>query len=314
MILITGANGTIGRSLVVHLRAHGHDVRAAIRPAHHSDFTEGMVVAPDLGPDANWLPALTGVHTIVHTAARVHVMRDEAADPLLEFRHVNVSGTLQLAKQAAACGVRRIVMVSSVKAMGESTEPNRPFQSTDRSSSMLDPYGQSKLEAEAALREVANSYGIEFVIVRSPLVYGPGVKGNFASLLRVVQRGWPLPLGAVTDNRRSFVALDNLVDLLRVCISHPGAANQVLLVSDGYDLSTAELLRRMGQALERPARLVPVPVGLLQVGARCLGRTDMAQRLLGSLQVDISDTCRRLGWTPPVAVDDGLRRAAGKDG
>lgn len=236
-------------------------------------------------------------------------MVERASNPLVEFQRVNVEGTLNLAKQAAETGVRRFVFVSSVKVNGEGTAAGHPFTASDTAAPQ-DPYGISKMEAEQGLCQIAADTGMEVVIVRPPLIYGPGVKANFASLMRAVQRGIPLPLASVTHNRRSFVALDNLVDLLITCIDHPAAANQTFLVSDGEDLSTADLLRRLGQAMEKPARLIPVPPSLLQVGANLLGKGDMAQRLLGNLQVDISHTRNTLNWHPPISVDEGLRRAA----
>ena len=235
-------------------------------------------------------------------------MSENASDPMAEFRRVNVNGTRQLARQAADAGVRRFIFVSSVKVNGEHSLAGRPLTAAD-APAPLDPYGISKLEAEQALQALSTETGMEMVIVRPPLVYGPGVKANFGSLLRWLSKGWPLPLGAVHDNRRSLVAVDNLADLLLTCVDHPAAASQTFLASDGEDLSTTELLRRMGQALGKPARLLPVPPALLRWGATALGKADIAQRLLGSLQVDITHTRQTLGWTPPITVDEGLRRA-----
>ena len=217
-------------------------------------------------------------------------------------------GTLNLARQAALAGVKRFIFLSSIKVNGESTQPGSPYGATDLAAPE-DAYGISKSEAEAGLRHLSFETGMEVVIIRSPLVYGPGVKGNFSSLLRWVACGLPLPLGSVTTNRRSLVGLDNLVDLILTCVDHPKAANQTLLVSDGEDLSTADLLRRIGKSLNRPARLIPVPVSILNIVSRLLGKSSIAQRLLGSLQVDISKTCTLLNWKPPVSVDEGLRRA-----
>ncbi len=256
-----------------------------------------------------WPQELNNREVVIHLAARVHVMKEATSDPLQAFRAVNTTGTLSLARLAARAGVRRFVFVSSIKVNGESTEASHPFAASDTPGAQ-DPYGISKMEAEQGLREIAEQTGMEVVIVRPPLVYGPGVKANFASLMRAVQRGTPLPLASVTHNRRSFVALDNLVDLLITCIDHPAAANQTFLVSDGEDLSTADLLRRLGHAMDKSARLFPVPPSLLQLGANLLGKGDMAQRLLGNLQVDISHTRNTLNWTPPISVDEGLRRAA----
>jgi nucleoside-diphosphate-sugar epimerase len=268
-----------------------------------------MVSVGDIGPATDWIHALQGVTCVIHCAARVHVMNEQATHPLDLFRQVNTAGTLNFARQAAASGVRRFVFVSSLKVNGEITAPGQPF--TARSTpSPQDPYGISKWEAEEGLRALAKETGMEVVIVRPPLVYGPAVKANFASLIRVVRRGIPLPLGAVTANRRSLVALDNLVDLLVTCTKHPAASQQTFLVSDGEDLSTTDLLRRVGQAVGRPARLLPVPPALLALGAKLMGKGALSQRLLGSLQADISHTKAVLGWTPPVSVNEGLRRAA----
>lgn len=236
-------------------------------------------------------------------------MNEEAADPLAEFRRVNVEGTLRLAWQAAEAGVRRFVFVSSIKVNGEHSQPGQPF-TADQTPAPGDPYGVSKMEAEQGLRVLARETGMEVVIIRPPLVYGPGVKANFLAMMRWLQRGVPLPLGGVTENRRSLVFLDNLIDLIVTCIDHPAAANQTFLVSDDEDLSTAALLRRMAAALGRPARLIPVPAGLITLGARLIGRPGIAQRLCGSLQVDIGKTKSLLGWVPPVSVDEGLRRTA----
>jgi nucleoside-diphosphate-sugar epimerase len=306
--LITGANGFVGRRVCRVAMDAGLHVKGAVR---HSDKAfEGLerVVVSSLNDAADWTQALTGCQAVVHIAARVHVMTELASNPLDEFRRVNVQGTMHLAREAAASGVRRFVFVSSVKVNGESTSADHPFKAADIPSPQ-DRYGISKMEAEQGLRQIAADTGMEVVIVRPPLVYGPGVKANFAALMRAVQRGLPLPLASVTHNRRSFVALDNLVDLLITCIDHPAAANQTFLVSDGEDLSTADLLRRLGQAMNKPARLLPVPPSLLQLGANWLGKGDMAQRLLGNLQLDISHTRQTLNWTPPVSVDEGLRRA-----
>jgi nucleoside-diphosphate-sugar epimerase len=237
-------------------------------------------------------------------------MNDTAADPLTAFRAVNVDGTLNLVRQAATAGVKRFVFISSVKVNGELTQPGRAFTETDAAAPQ-DAYGQSKHEAEQGLRQLAADTGMEVVIIRPPLVYGPGVKANFAALMRAVQRGWPLPLGAV-HNQRSLVALDNLVDFIVTCITHPQAANQTFLVSDGEDLSTTELVRGMAQAVGVPARLLPVPVWALQAGATLLGKGDAVQRLCGNLQVDISKARNLLGWTPPVSVAAGLLLAMGR--
>jgi nucleoside-diphosphate-sugar epimerase len=247
---------------------------------------------------------LIGVDIVVHLAARVHVMRDSATDPLAEFRRVNVAGTERLALAAATAGVRRFVFLSSVKVNGEKGGYNESDPPAPQ-----DAYGISKHEAELGLRVIAAETGMEVVIIRPPLVYGPGVKANFHVLLWAVARGVPLPLGAI-HNRRSLVALDNLVDIIVTCIDHPAAANQTFLVSDGEDLSTTELIRHLARAMGRPARLIPVPASVLMAGATLLGKREVAARLCGSLQVDITKARELLGWLPPITMDEGLRRAA----
>ncbi len=235
-------------------------------------------------------------------------MHDTSSDPLAEFRMINVEGTLSLARQAAAASVRRFIFISSIKVNGEGTPVNMPYLAGAQAAP-ADSYGISKMEAEHGLRALAGETGMEVVIIRPTLVYGPGVKANFLNMMRWLHKGVPLPFGAI-HNRRSLVALDNLVDLIVTCVEHPAAANQTFLVGDGEDLSTTELLRRMGVALGKPARLLPVPSRLLEVGAKLLGKQALAHRLCGSLQVDISKTRELLNWTPPVSVDEALRKTA----
>lgn len=309
MILITGASGFVGRALVAQLIKQ-QPVRISLRAPSLGETPPGVeVVGAQLSPDQDWSDAVVGVRVVVHCAARVHVMNEDSPDPLAEFRRVNVDGTLCLARQAAAAGVKRFVFLSSVKVNGEQTEARAPFFA-DQRANPSDPYGVSKMEAEEGLRALARETGMEVVVIRPPLVYGPGVKANVLAMMRWLTRGIPLPLGAVTGNKRSLVALDNLVDLIVICLDHPAAANQTFLVSDGESLSTAALLQRMGAALGRPARLVWVPVSLLRMGATLLGKRGVAQRLCGSLEVDIGKTKKLLGWTPPISVDEGLRRTA----
>ena len=307
--LVTGANGFVGSALCARLRKDGVSVRGAVRSLNSKpDGAEAFAIG-SLSAETNWTAALRNVEQVVHLAARVHVMNDKSPDPLTEFRRVNVEGTACLARQAAVAGVRRFVFLSSIKVNGEFTEAGQSFTADDEPAPE-DPYGISKHEGEQLLRQIAAETGMEVVIIRPPLVYGPGVKANFESMMRWLARGLPLPLAAVTQNRRSLVALDNLVDLIVTCLNHPAAANQTFLVSDGEDLSTAELLKRMGAAMGKPARLFYLPPTLLKLGASVLKRPGIYQRLCGSLQLDIAKTRQLLDWTPPVSVDEGLRRAA----
>lgn len=306
-LLVTGGNGFLGSRVLAALQQQaGLTVAGSVRqaPLGAMDY----LVTGCLNGQTDWSTATQGVDCVVHTAARVHVVRDSAADSLAAFRKVNVQGTLNLAQQAATAGVRRFVFISSVKVHGEITALGTPF-SADDVLAPLDAYGISKMEAEQGLRDMAANTGMDVVIIRPPLVYGPGVKANFQTMMRWLSRGIALPLGAI-HNQRSLVALDNLVDLIVTCTHHPAAAHQTFLVSDGEDLSTTQLLRRMAQAMGRPARLIPVAPSLLQAGAALLGKPELAQRLCGSLQVDITKTRQLLGWTPPISVEEGLRRAA----
>jgi nucleoside-diphosphate-sugar epimerase len=309
MILVTGATGFVGSALIRRLAAERacNGVVAAVRSKATSPEGVRQVLVRDMSPNIDWSRAVNGIDALVHCAARVHVMKDDATDPLEAYREVNVSGTLNLARQAAQAGVRRFIFVSSIKVNGETTQLGQPFTAED-APSPLDPYGVSKLEAEQGLRDIEAQTGMEVVIVRSPLVYGPGVKANFASMMRWVASGIPLPLGAI-HNARSMVALDNLVDLFVTCLKHPAAAGQTFLVSDGEDVSTTELLRRTAQAMGKRAFLLPVPAFVLEWGAALLGKRDVAQRLCGSLQVDINKTRRLLGWTPPLTLEQGLKKA-----
>lgn len=306
-LLVTGATGFVGRAVCERWQAAGYPLTQTVRRESDLAGAGNAVFVPSLDARTDWRAALRGCDAVLHLAARVHVMRDTEADPAAVFRSINTDGTLRLAQQAAEAGIRRFVFVSSIKVNGESTRPGHPFTALQPAGA-TDTYGISKAEAEAGLRALAATTGMEIVIVRPPLVYGPGVRANFLAMMRWLQRGVPLPFASVTANRRSMVGLDNLVDLLVTCVNHPAAANQTFLVSDGEDLSTADLLRRLGLAMGKPARLFPVPPVLLQAGASLLGRGDMARRVLGNLQVDISHTRETLGWAPPVSVNEGLRR------
>ena len=307
-LLVTGANGFVGRSLCAELCQRGYAVRATVRSANVriDDYEQAIVGSIDSGTD--WAAVLRGVNVVIHLAARVHVMKDTAIDALAEFRRINVEGTLNLARQAVEAGVQRFIFISSIKVSGEGTLLGQLYTTEDQPAP-VDPYGISKREAEDALRQLARETGMEMVIIRPPLIYGPGVKANFQSMMRWLDKGIPLPLGAI-HNRRSLVALDNLIDLIGTCIHHPAAANQIFLASDGEDLSTTELLQRMAAALGKKTWLIPVPESILIWGASLLGKQAMAQRLCGSLQVDISKTRDLLGWKPPVSVDEALRKTA----
>jgi nucleoside-diphosphate-sugar epimerase len=304
-VLVTGANGFVGSALCPHLVAFGHQVVPAVR---QPSGTANERIVHD---KVSWKAALEGCDSVIHLAARAHVMQDREPDPLEAFRSNNVNLTIKLANQAVEAGVRRFVFMSTIKVNGEATAPGCNFTPDDLPAPE-DPYAISKWEAEQGLLEIAQRTRLELVIIRPPLVYGPGAKGNFATLLQVVQRGWPLPLGAV-HNRRSLVALHNLVHFIILCTTHPQASNQIFMVSDGHDLSTAELVQCLARAARVTPRLLPIPMWVLKGAAALLGQSDTAQRLCGNLQVDISKARRLLGWVPPISVDEGLRRAAARE-
>jgi nucleoside-diphosphate-sugar epimerase len=312
LILVTGANGFVGKSLVQRLLANSELFKvAAVARQDKLEWPKDVRVhlIDDINASTDWSEALQDVTTIIHLAARVHVMGEKLSDSIGKFRQVNVDGTLKLARDAAKAGVRRFIFASSIKVNGESTQLNQPYKA-DQEPKPVDPYGISKCEAELGLKTLSNEKGLEVVIIRSPLVYGPGVKANFLSMMNLVRYGVPLPFGGVTGNRRSFIFLDNLVDLIFTCISHPAAANQIFLASDDEDLSTAGLLGRMALALGRPSKLIAVPAVLITLGAKIIGKSDISQRLCGSLQADIKKTKDLLGWSPPVSVEEGLHRTA----
>lgn len=304
-ITLTGANGFVGSCLLSQLEERSEfQVIGLCRRLPQGSNSGLHAIGDPLQADLTAL--LVGVDVLIHTAARAHIMRDEVGDPLAEYRRVNVDVTLKIARQASAAGVKRFIFISSIKVNGEANIAGIPFTASD-DPAPEDSYGLSKLEAEQGLMQLAAESGMEVVIIRPPLVYGAGVKGNFASMVKLLERGLPLPLGAV-HNQRSLVGIDNLVDLIIRCIEHPAAANQVFLAGDGEDLSTTELLRGVGRAMGKPSRLIPVPAGVLQFGATLLGKKAMAQRLLGSLQVDITKTREMLDWKPPYTVEEGLKR------
>jgi nucleoside-diphosphate-sugar epimerase len=308
--LITGASGFVGQALCAAFSTQGHNVRSACRAKLNEINNINAVGVGAIGSDTNWSTALEGIDAVIHLAARVHVMADTAQDPLAEFREVNVNGTLNLARQASAAGVKRYVFMSTVKVNGEATQPGCAFTESDVPNPQ-DDYALSKYEAEQGLRQIAADTGMEVVIIRPPLVYGPGVKANFAALMRAVQKGWPLPLGAI-HNQRSLIALDNLVDFVITCTQHPQAADQTFLISDGNDLSTTELVQGLAKAAGVSAKLLPVPVWFLNLAGRLLGKRDSVKRLCDNLQVDISKAQHLLTWVPPVQVKEGLRRAVEK--
>ena len=301
-VLVTGANGFLGRNILEFCQLRSLEVRACARNADISK--PYWAISPDLEGAADWSALVNGIDVVIHAAARAHMRKEELVDRLSEYRRVNVEGTLSLARQAAAAGLKRFIFISSIGVNGNIT--TRPFRVDDQPNP-AEPYAQSKWEAEQGLMRLAAETGMEVVIIRPPLVYGPSAPGNFGSLVRWIEKGFPLPLGAI-HNKRSLVGIDNLVDLIIRCVDHSAAANQVFLAGDGEDLSTTELLRGVGKAMGRTARLTPVPAGLLQFGATLLGRKAMSQRLLGSLQVDISRTCELLDWKPPYTVEQGLMR------
>lgn len=306
-LLVTGASGFVGAALCQALLARNVLFVPCVRKSPATILPgPATFETGDLSAPVDWTPALAGCSTVVHLAARVHMMNEHAANPDEAYRAMNVDATMRLAEQAAGQGVRRFIYVSSVKVNGERTM-GQPFRADDPPAPE-DAYGRSKMAAEMALQAWAARTGTELVIVRPPLVYGPGVRANFLRLMQLVKSGVPLPLGSIR-NRRSMVALRNLVDFLLLCASHPGAAGATWMVSDNRDLSLPELITLIATAMGRPARLLPVPPGLLSAGVGLLGRRAAAGRLLDSLQVDVSPALDQLGWKPPLDVETGIRLA-----
>ncbi len=307
-VLVTGATGFVARAVIPLLIERGHTVRAVVRrPGVTVPGVEDVVAVGDIGPATNWGSALEGIDAVVHLAARVHVMKDKATDPLAAFRRVNTAGTRVLAEAAAVAGVKRLVYLSSVKALADESRPEPLSEET--SPDPHSPYGISKLEAERALAEISTRTGLEVVVIRPPLVYGPGVGGNFRKLLQAVDRGIPLPFGAL-DNRRSLIYVGNLADAILECLTHPQAAGGRFLVHDGRPMSTAELVRAMADALGKPARLFPVPLSLLARLARLARREPVLDRVAGTLVVDDGAIRRVLNWRPPYYPAYGLRLTA----
>ncbi len=303
-LLVTGAGGFVGHALCAMLQERGIGFVPVIRTPAPS-LPQACIVA-DIHPGTDWQACLRGVSVVVHLAARVHKTEDGTADRLREYRLINVEATLNLARQCVAAGVRRFVYLSSVKVNGESTAA-RPFHADD-APAPCDPYGISKCEAEQGLRRLARETRLEAVIIRPPLVYGPGVKANFLALMRCVERGIPLPLASVRDNRRSLVFVGNLADLIVRCASAEAAAGHTFMASDECDVSTAGLIAALARAMGRGHALFPVPPALLRAAASLLGKGGVAGRLLDSLQVDIQSTKNILAWRPPYSFEDGIDR------
>ncbi|GGW58922.1 UDP-glucose 4-epimerase family protein [Alishewanella tabrizica] len=306
-LLITGATGFVGGTLATKL------ITKELRLLSRRDpcIPRGRFYQAEICPLTDYSTVLKNVDVVVHAAARVHVMADTASNPLEEYLAVNVAGTLNLAKQAAQAGVKRFVFISSIKVNGESTACNKKFSMIDQSHAS-DDYGISKAQAEVALRQLAAESMMEVVIIRPPLVYGPSVKANFAAMMNLAKKNLPLPLGAI-NNKRSLVALDNLVDLIITCIDHPKAANQTFLVSDDHDVSTTELLQMMTRAAGKTPRLLPVPVSWLKFAGKLIGKQAVVDRLCGNLQVDITHTKETLNWSPPISMEEGIRRCFVKE-
>lgn len=298
-ILVTGANGFVGQALCRRLSSLGHSVVRGVRSNVDGPDT---VAVGELNADTDWREALAGCEAVVHLAARVHVTSDTADSPLQLYRKTNTEGTLNLARQALAEGVRRFVFISSIKVNGEGGDT--PYQEGDPPCPE-DPYAVSKWEAEQGLWKIAAESGLELVILRPPLVYGPGVRANFLALMRMVATGWPLPLGAVR-NRRSLIGLDNLIDVIRLALIHPRAAGRTYLVSDGQDVSTPQLLTMVAEAMGKTPRLFPLPPSFLRLIGWLLGRGCQVDRLLNSLAVDTSLVRSELDWTPPCSMWDGI--------
>ena len=309
-LLLTGSTGFLGRALSGYLV---NDSKYKIVLALRHELSKSIVdcesiVVGDIEAATDWKQALTSVDVVIHTAARAHIMNDTVADPLAEFRKVNTAGTLKLARQAAEAGIKRFVFISTVKVNGEMTLLNHPFSPED-SFIPNDPYSLSKYEAEQGLLALAEEVGMEMVIIRPPLIYGPGVKANFLSMMKWIQKGMPLPFGSI-HNKRSLVALDNLVSFIIHCIDHPKAANEVFLISDGEDVSTPELIQQVAKSFGKKALLLPVPVILMTFVAQLLGKRDMASRLFGSLQVDSSKARELLSWKPVITMEEQLKKTA----
>lgn len=308
-VLLTGSTGFVGAAVLATLKELPEiQVVATIRKAK-AEIDRNTVVIGDIDGDTDFSAALTDTDIVIHCAARAHIMHDDVADPMAEYRRVNVTGTMNLARQAARYGVKRFIFISSIKVNGESTTRQPKFTAFDIPAP-LDAYGQSKAEAEQALLELSRETNMDVVIIRPTLVYGPAVKANFASLFSIVSRGIPLPFACICNNKRSLVSVTNLVDLIITCIDHPKAVNQIFLVSDDYDVSTSEMVREMATALGKPTWQIPVPVWLYGFAGKLFSKPDIVNRLTGSLQVDITHTKETLGWVPKETMQEGFKQTA----
>ncbi len=307
-ILVTGATGFIGRALLERLHSRQFEVVAVVRKLSDSLSTDiQQQVVDDISSATEWASFLSDVHVVIHTAALVHVQND-AKNSWTEFKKINVEGTLNLARQAVNAGVKRFIFISSIKVNGEMTRSGHNFTADDLIE-VTEPYGLSKFQAEQKLLHLAKISGLEVVIIRPPLVYGPGVKANFKSMIKWIDKVIVLPFGRI-NNKRSFIAIDNLIDLIVICIDHTKASNEVFLISDGEDISTTELLQKMAKALRKDLLLIPVPVGLMKWVAQLIGKGDIADRLFASLQVDDSKTKELLDWKPVITMDEQLQKTA----
>lgn len=306
-ILLTGATGFLGRKLTLTLGTE----KLVIVTRSNVKISPKNFVTKNISGQTDYTGAFNGIGVVIHSAARAHVMKESSLNPLEEFREINTAGTLNLAKQAAMAGVKRFIFISSIKVHGEGTEANRKFKFNDDLKPQ-DAYGQSKAEAELGLKEIAEKTGLEVVIIRPPLVYGLGVKANFAAMMNLAKKNLPLPFGAIY-NKRSLVSIENLVDLIITCIEHPNAANQTFLASDDHDISTTELLEFMTRSVDKKPILIPVPVSWLKIAGKLLGKQAIVNRLCGNLQVDINHTKDTLGWKPPLSVEEGIRRCFVKE-
>ncbi|MDH5914599.1 SDR family oxidoreductase [Vibrio splendidus] len=306
-ILVTGASGFVGQHLLSHLKesTNNHVVTYGRSKVNCSD----KHFFGDLSDSADFSPVLNGIDVIIHCAGRAHIINDNVKDPLDVYREVNTRATVNLARSAVKSGVKRFIYLSSIKVNGESTSVHNPFLSSD-SHSPIDDYGISKSEAEFGLINAAKNTGLDYVIIRPPLIYGEGVKANFESLMNLVDKGIPLPFGCINNNLRSLVSIGNLIDLLDVCISHPKAANEIFLVSDDHDISTSDLVEKMSQALGKKVFQIPIPIFLYKLLGKISNRQGVIDRLINSLHVDINHTKNTLNWTAPQSLDVGFKEVA----